>query len=123
MTDPELKAKRRKAVELRLAGVTYEQIAEQLGYASASGAFYAAKEGMEAAFQEPVGEVRQLELDRLDALLLGLWPKARRGDVAAVDRVLKLMVLRARYLGLDTQELPGEKKESPVDDLRARRAA
>lgn len=115
----------REAADLRRAGATYEEIAEALDYASASGAFYAAKQGIEAAIREGDEHTRQLELDRLDAMLLGLWPKARKGDVYSVDRVLKVMERRARFLGLDVSAGAGEKGEevSPVDDIAARRRA
>ncbi|MFW6344772.1 MAG: hypothetical protein ACOC0M_00350, partial [Halomonas sp.] len=41
------------------------------------------------------------ELDRLDRLLLGLWPKATAGSVAHVDRAIKVMERRAKLTGLD----------------------
>lgn len=113
--------RRRQACELRLAGVGYAQIARQLGYASASGAHAAVQQGMKAAFEEPHGEVRRLELERLDALLVGLWPKARRGDASAVDRVLRVMDRRARYLGLDAaEEQPAT--TDPLDEVAEKRA-
>jgi hypothetical protein len=93
--------KQRQAAALRLAGVEYSKIAEQLGYASASGAYHAAQAGLTAAVDEPKSQIRALELRRLDEMLVGLWRKARGGDLAAVDRVLKVMERRARYLTLD----------------------
>lgn len=58
-------------------------------------------------------EVLELELQRLDDLLKGLWPLAARSnpDTKAVDRVLKIMERRARLLGLDApdrHEVTGE---------------
>ena len=38
---------------------------------------------------------------RLDGMLEKLWPKARRGEVAAVDRVLKISERRAKLLGIE----------------------
>jgi hypothetical protein len=122
--DVNLDEKRKQAAELRMAGVGYQQIAQQLGFESVSGAYDATQAGLRAAFEEPTSEIRRLEVDRLDAMLTGLWAKARRGDVTAVDRVLKLMERRARYLNLDSDGSPqaGEKGD-PVDDLASRRAA
>ena len=34
-------------------------------------------------------------------MLQGLWPRARKGEAAAVDRVLKIGERRAKLLGLD----------------------
>lgn len=46
-------------------------------------------------------EVRTLELERLDKFLLALWDKIEQGDPIAIDRGLKIMDRRAKYLGLD----------------------
>lgn len=118
--------RQRRAVELRLAGAGYEQIAQQVGYRGPSGAHQAVQRGLEKLLHESPPEVRQLELERLDALLLGLWPKARRGDSAAVDRVLKVMERRSVYLELakPTQEpQPEQAPATPLDEFRARREA
>ncbi len=90
-----------QALALRKVGVTYEKIATELGYASASGAQKAVVSALRKVITEPAEELRQLELSRLDALLLSLWPAASKGSVGAVDRVLKIMERRAAYLGLD----------------------
>jgi hypothetical protein len=93
--------RQRQALELRKAGVGFQQIADQLGYGGPSGAFNAVARALQKVIQEPAEAVLALELARLDAMLLGLWPKARAGHASAVDRVLKLMDRRAKYLGLD----------------------
>lgn len=45
--------------------------------------------------------LRAEELSRLNRMLEGLWSSARKGDVHAVDRVLKISERRAKLLGLD----------------------
>jgi hypothetical protein len=50
---------------------------------------------------EKAEEVRRLELERLDAMLAGIWSRAARGEEAAIDRVLKIQARRAALLGLD----------------------
>jgi hypothetical protein len=90
-----------QALELRKAGATFQQIADQLGYRSASGAFNAVKAALKATLREPADELRELELTRLDAMLLPLWRRVQSGDEKAVDRVLRIMERRARLLGLD----------------------
>lgn len=96
-----LNERRRKALELRKAGATYDQIKTQMGYATRASAARDCFAAIRAIIAEPAEEVRQLELQRLDALLLGVWKKAKDGDPAAVDRVLRIMDRRAAYLGLD----------------------
>jgi len=93
--------KRADAIRLRISGCSYDQIAERLGYANRSSAFKAVEAGRLAILAEPAAELVALECARLDELMVALWPKALAGDVQAVDRVLRVMERRARYLGLD----------------------
>ena len=97
-----------QALELRKAGVTYEVIAGQLGYATASGARKAVVSALKATLREPAAELRELELARLDAMLLPLWRPVQAGDEKAVDRALRIMERRARLLGLDRKTAEGE---------------
>jgi hypothetical protein len=48
-----------------------------------------------------VGEIRDVETQRLDRMHLVAWRQALQGDLAAMDRVLKIQERRARLLGLD----------------------
>ena len=93
--------RQRRALELRKAGVGFQDIADQLGYEGPSGAYYSIKRALAKVIKAPAEEVRDLELARLDAMIVGLWTKARAGNEYAVDRVLKIMDRRAAYLGLD----------------------
>lgn len=88
----------RRAVELRLAGVPYPQIAERCGFDSAAGAAEAVRAALELDVPETPELVRRQEIERLDAMLTGLWAAARRGDTGAVDRVMRLTERRARLL-------------------------
>lgn len=92
-----------RALELRKAGYSYRAIAEELGI-SVSAAYRAttrALKRLNEKTQEEAEVVRRLELERLDDLLLAMWPKAQNGDQGAVDRILRIMERRARLLGLD----------------------
>lgn len=113
--------RRAKALELHLAGATYDAIAQAVGYASRSGAHKAVQEALKDLGSPPVGtEVLQSELARLDAMLTGLWPKARRGDVAAVDRVLKIGERRATLLAAGRH---AEGTPAATPDVRGRTLA
>lgn len=90
-----------KALVLRQAGHTYEQIAKALGYAQKSGAHAAVKEALKMCFREAAEEVRALELERLDSLWITFFPLAKAGDGDSLDRCLKIMARRAMLLGLD----------------------
>lgn len=95
--------RQQRAIELRRAGRSYREIARQvgIGVASAHRLITAAIADVRAIVQDDAAEIRALELSRLDGLLGALWPKARQGDLGAVDRVLRIMERRAKLLGLD----------------------
>jgi hypothetical protein len=104
-----------QALELRKAGASYRTIAERLGYASASGAHKAVASALKATLREPAGEVRTLELERLDAALLAIWRRVQNGDDRAIDRLLRIMERRARMLGLDAT--PATKVSFTIEDV------
>jgi hypothetical protein len=89
----------KSALELRLAGHSYSAIAEELGFAGASGAIAAVKRAMRDAYLEPALELRDMEGRRLDELLLEMWPK--KNKITYLDRILKIMERRAKLFGLD----------------------
>jgi len=97
----EVTERQRQAVELRKAGAGFEEIARQLGYKDASGAYRAVKAALRKTIQQPADELRALEAARLDAMLLGIYADARKGNVLKIDRVLKIMARRADLFGLD----------------------
>jgi len=131
MSQPESKTSQRrmtakereyKALELRKAGAGYQVIGDQLGM-TASGAYRAVMRSLKKLnekISEEALEVRRLELERLDAMLIALWPQARKGNQGAVDRVLRIMDRRAKFLGLDAptkQEHHVTVTESDLDKL------
>jgi hypothetical protein len=92
----------RKALELRLAGATFGSIARDLAYANEAGPRRAVAKAMaraQALATEKVDELRTLELERLDALQVALWPK--RGNPRVTNAILRVMERRAKLIGLD----------------------
>lgn len=94
------------ALNLRRAGATYQQIADECGFAGPSGAYDAVRSALNKARSEPADDLRELELSRLDEMQTGLWEGAISGDSDAVNAVLRLMGHRARLLGLERRESP-----------------
>jgi hypothetical protein len=92
-----------QAVQLRLAGLTFQEIADQLEYASRATAYKATIRALDQAAREPVERLREIENARLDAMQAGAWTKALAGDNAAIKTVLLIMERRARLNGLDLQ--------------------
>jgi hypothetical protein len=91
--------RKKKALEMRIAGASYEAIAQELGYRSRSGAYQAVMTALKRTLQEPANELRTLEVRRLDEMLADLWGKRKQPLVA--DRILRIMERRAKLLGLD----------------------
>lgn len=99
---PEIIEKERKALELRRAGVSYDVIAQQLGWSNGSGAWQAVQRAMRRTLRDAGTEqVRDQELDRLDRMQQAVWSRALQGDLPAVGTVLRIMERRSRLLGLD----------------------
>jgi hypothetical protein len=93
-----------RALELKMAGATHTQIAEVLGYNSRNAVSLAIERALERDTSR-VGsardEFRRITVARTERLIRGLWNNAIRGDLAAVDRVVKIMERQAKLLGLD----------------------
>lgn len=89
------------ALELRRAGVSVRRIMAECGFATVRQAEAVIARAMKAAavLKDPLA-VRDLELDRLDRLQQSVWLKAVKGDVAAIDRVMRLSELRMRLAGV-----------------------
>lgn len=116
-------ARRREIVlELRKQGKTYRAIAEavrqQLGDELPAGwdERYAYKDvkreldRLRDEIAEDAQMIRQLELERLDLALDAILPMVRKGNLGAVDRLIRLSESRRKLLGLDApqrQEMAG----------------
>ena len=50
---------------------------------------------------EAVGELRNLEVKRLDSLQLAMWQKAMQGDVPSATAVVGVIMSRCPLLGLE----------------------
>ncbi|MEU1883409.1 hypothetical protein ABZ470_39400 [Streptosporangium sp. NPDC020072] len=100
----EIAQRRNKAVQMRLAGMSYPAITEALGYKSSGAASKDVTRALRAAskaMQENSEELLQIEIDRLDRLMAGLWTKAIGGDTKAVETIEKIIYRRCQLLGLD----------------------
>ena len=85
-----------QALELWRAGTSFDLIAGQLNFKDAEAAEAAAVREMERSPQPNPADLHRLELHRLDVLQMAMWPKARRGDKAAVAAVLDIQRQRQR---------------------------
>jgi hypothetical protein len=92
--------KQARALELRKAGYTLVQIADKLGYASDAGVRKAIRTALEKTVKQPAEEVRLLIQARNDEMLKAVYPRAKDGDLEAVDRVIKINRETAAINGL-----------------------
>lgn len=102
----EIKALR--AVELRLAGATFQRIADVLGYQDRSGAKRAYERALDVLKDDlapTVAQHRTEQLLRLETLLTSVWGKAQQPSdpdhLKAIETARKLLERQARLLGLD----------------------
>lgn len=114
--------KRRRALQLRKAGASYDQIAQQVGYANRGTAHRAVAEALQESQQDTREDVQQLEAQRLDQMLMALWPKAMQGSGWAVDRILRIMEVRGTDLAATaqtaTEDTPTERRRTVVEAVR-----
>lgn len=115
----EVSERRANAIKMRIAGIDYQTIADQLGYKSRG----AACQDVSRAFDRNRAEegrdierLRELELARYERAQAALWPKVLKGELAAIDTFIRLSARRARVLGLDVVQ---EIKVFTVDAIDA----
>lgn len=101
-----LKARERAiaALELRRTGMTFEDIAAQLGYSSRSGAYNAVNRYLQRIEYEGVDELRKIEGERLDRAMLAIWPQVLNGDLGATNALVRIQERRAKLFGLDAPQ-------------------
>lgn len=98
-----VRERRKKALAMRLAGVDWQTIADQCGYASAPSActdLRRAREQSKAQLDETVEEQRDQQVSRLERLLVPAWSKAITGDTKAISVAAKLIDQLCNLKGL-----------------------
>jgi hypothetical protein len=96
-------ARRAQSLELRKAGASYRHIAAELGISlhTAFADVNAELQELRVHTQQDAKDVRELELQRCDAMTQGLWSDVAKGDSKAVMAAVRVSERRARLLGLD----------------------
>jgi hypothetical protein len=110
-------ARRTKALELRIEGKGYHEIAALLGVTYKT-AYYDVQESLVhlGRYHTHLAEdVRTVELARLDVMTQALWPAVLKGSTYHIDTALKVMSRRAAMLGLDFKDQEaGREATTPV---------
>lgn len=94
------------ALKLRASKMSYEQIAQQCGYADRGSAHKAIQRELQRTVVANVDTLRREESVTLDLLqtecMKMFMDKENKGRLFAADRILAIMERRARLFGLDT---------------------
>jgi ABC-type transporter Mla MlaB component len=96
-----------KAMQLRLAGFDYREIGvmENISHIEAQRRVKEALDMTSSQLDQDARQLRIIEQQRIESLWKALWPKAKEGDLEAIDRVMRLHALRTRLLGLDINQV------------------
>ncbi len=89
-----------RALQLVSKGLTYQQVADELGYANKGTVHHLVQQELGAQLVESVAELRQTEVARLNALQVVLWDRAMSGDLQAAKVVAGIIMTRCRVSGL-----------------------
>jgi len=92
--------RRTRSVEMVTHGATYQQAADELGYANRGTVHRIVQQSLAAHEVASVETLREVEVRRLDALQVGLWDAAMAGDVEAAHACLRIILARIKVLGL-----------------------
>src|SRR5579859_850296 len=116
--DMSAQLRRARALELRIAGKQWKEIAQIVGYPSASAAFKGAQALLDDTVSPIVEDMRKVEDLRLDAMLSAVWDKAvgftvideESGAGVKIDpdldylaAALRISARRAKLWGLDAK--------------------
>jgi len=93
-------ARKCRAIQLKLQGLTYQQIADELGYTSRGTVYKIIRTAQAAQLTGAVEEHLDIEVSRLNALQAAVWPAAMSGDLRALVVAARIIDARCRLLGL-----------------------
>ena len=109
--------KQRQALELRMGGRTYAEIAKVLHYANHTGAEYAVRTALQKTLEPTAHEFRALALERLSKILSLYWLRMINGDDKATDRVFRAIADVRQLLGLDAPQKVDVNLQHTLADL------
>lgn len=96
--------RRTKAIALHLAGMDWQAIADQLGYASRGAAHTDVTRALKANLAAEAEQVEMMRYTvnlRLERLQAAMWPKAVKGDTRAADTCLRAIQQWCKVNGVE----------------------
>ncbi|MBF6082892.1 hypothetical protein IU485_16125 [Nocardia cyriacigeorgica] len=99
--DEHTRTRQQRALELRLAGRNYDDIAAELDYASRASAWKAVQACLDRTEAETVADYRYVQDCRYTNLFRAWWPAALSGDDKAAAVVLRTLEALSKLHGLN----------------------
>ncbi|MCE0488146.1 hypothetical protein [Ornithinimicrobium sediminis] len=112
-------ARANRALAMRAQGMTYQEIADELGYSNRGAVHHVIHRALQRQATEAAEELRYLENTRLDALQQSLWGAAMDGDVEAATAIVRIIAARVRLNGLAGADING-RSAAPVTVVQRR---
>ena len=116
--DPQTAARHRRVVELRIAGLTFDEIATDIGYAGRQSAKKAYDTALRRWAIEGVEQQRIIQSARLDTLWQFAYEAVQAGDLSQIGNCLRIEKRRAELWGLDQPRTHHLRVEPPAFDTR-----
>jgi len=99
--NPEVLMREAEVVKLRRGGLTWDMIADRVGYKSPSAAHAAYMRAAARIVQDDIESIRKLEAERLDLAQSAIWGGVLSGSIPSVVALVRIQERRAKLLGLD----------------------
>jgi hypothetical protein len=96
--------RRKRAIALRIAGLDYQAIADQLGYADRAAAWVDIDRALKKNLTEEAEQIellRHIAVQQLNRLQAAVWPKAIKGDTRAAETALRVITQRCKLEGVE----------------------
>lgn len=99
-----IRERQETALDLRMAGSTYREIAQALNYKSPSAAKNAVDSALSRVQIDAAKEVVSMDLARLDEFQMRcMYALRNNGDLGQIDRIMRIMEWRYRLLGINDE--------------------
>lgn len=91
-----------QALQFRIVGLSYSKIGKQMDISKSAAhkLVVAALADSASRVDKGADDLRDLELERLDKLLVAVWPKALKGSTQHSAQALKIMEQRQKLTGI-----------------------
>ena len=129
---PQIMARRLRAIELRKTGLSLEKIAAVIREEFQNPSYNRGRAGedvnavlkeLKKASVQDANELRQMEVERLDDYLARIFPQIKTGSIRAVRLGVSISERRCKMLGLDApvqvqvEEIVNRELSSLIDNL------